>query len=113
MTRPSTLDDHATRARLASVPGWSLAQGKLRRELCFANFQEAFAFMARMALVSEALNHHPEWSNVWNRVVIELSTHEAGGLSELDFEWARRADQALAGTEAAGAVAADCPPATP
>jgi 4a-hydroxytetrahydrobiopterin dehydratase len=72
-------------ARLTALPGWSVKDGKLHRELKFANFVEAFGFMASCALVAEAANHHPEWFNVWNRVVVDLTTHDAGGISERDF----------------------------
>jgi 4a-hydroxytetrahydrobiopterin dehydratase len=74
------------------LPAWSLQAGKLHRECRFANFSEAFGFMARVALAAERLDHHPEWSNVWNRVVIDLTTHDTGGLSNLDLELARRID---------------------
>jgi 4a-hydroxytetrahydrobiopterin dehydratase len=66
--------------------------GKLKRELRFSDFVEAFGFISRVALVAEAMGHHPEWSNVWNRVVIELTTHDTGGLSNLDVELSRRID---------------------
>jgi 4a-hydroxytetrahydrobiopterin dehydratase len=78
------------------LPHWSLVNGKLRRELVFADFVEAFGLMSRVALVAEAMGHHPEWSNVWNRVVIELTTHDAGGITDLDLRLAQRIDQ-LAG----------------
>ena len=78
------------------LPAWTLKEGKLHRELRFADFSEAFGFMTRVALAAEQLNHHPEWSNVWNRVVINLTTHDCGGLSNLDLELAQRID-ALAG----------------
>ena len=74
------------------LPGWCLKEGKLHRELRFADFSEAFGFMARVALAAEQLNHHPEWSNVWNRVTIALTTHDTGGLSNLDVELAKRID---------------------
>ena len=76
--------DDAAR-RMAEAPGWELASDRLRREFQFAGFVEAFGFMSSVALLAEAANHHPEWSNVYNRVSIELTTHEAGGLSERDF----------------------------
>ena len=76
----------------AQLPAWSVVGGKLQRELRFADFSEAFGFMARVALAAEALGHHPEWSNVWNRVRIALTTHDTGGLSNLDVELARRID---------------------
>jgi len=78
------------------LPAWSLKEGKLQRELRFADFSEAFGFMSRVALAAEQLNHHPEWSNVWNRVVINLTTHDCGSLSNLDLALAQRID-ALAG----------------
>lgn len=81
---------------LAAVPLWSLQGGKLHRQLRFADFSEAFGFMTRVALEAEKLGHHPEWSNVWNRVDIALETHDVGGLSAKDFELAARVD-AIAG----------------
>lgn len=81
------------------LPAWQLQHGKLRRELRFADFSEAFGFMTRVALAAEAMDHHPEWSNVWNRVSIELTTHDSGGLSNLDVILAQRID-AIAGGEA-------------
>jgi 4a-hydroxytetrahydrobiopterin dehydratase len=74
------------------LPQWSVRNGKLHRELLFANFSEAFAFMTRVALAAEQLNHHPEWSNVWNRVTLDLITHDTAGLSTLDAELAHRID---------------------
>jgi len=78
------------------LPLWSLVSGKLHREFRFADFSEAFGFMSRVALAAEVLGHHPEWSNVWNRVVIELTTHDTGGLSNLDLALARRIEALLA-----------------
>ena len=78
------------------LPQWSLLDGKLHRELRFADFNEAFGFMSRVALIAETLGHHPEWFNVWNRVVIDLTTHDAGGLSTLDLDLAKRIDGLLA-----------------
>ena len=84
-------------ARLVvELPQWSIAAGKLQREFRFADFSEAFAFMTRVALIAEAMGHHPNWSNVWNRVEINLTTHDLGGLSSLDRELALRIDQLLA-----------------
>jgi len=84
------LSDAAIAALPSNLPGWSLVNGKLHRELRFADFSAAFGFMARVALAAEQLGHHPEWSNVWNTVVIDLTTHDTGGLSDLDVELARR-----------------------
>jgi len=72
------------------LPGWSLVDGKLHRELVFADFNEAFGFMSRVALIAEAMGHHPEWRNVWNRVVVDLTTHDTGGLPNLDRQLAQR-----------------------
>jgi 4a-hydroxytetrahydrobiopterin dehydratase len=71
--------------RLATLPGWSVKDGKLHREFQFADFIEAFGFMARVALVAEKQNHHPEWFNVYNKVNVDLTTHDAGGISAMDF----------------------------
>jgi len=88
MARPQKLSDDEIRARLSSVPGWQLVNGKLHRELRFKDFVSAFGFMTSLALIAEAKNHHPEWFNVYNRVVIDLNTHDAGGITALDFELA-------------------------
>jgi len=79
-------------ALATELPEWRLSNGKLKREIRFADFIQAFGFMTRVALVAETMGHHPEWSNVWNRVVIELTTHDLGGLSGLDVELAKRID---------------------
>jgi 4a-hydroxytetrahydrobiopterin dehydratase len=93
--RPAKLEEAEVRRELADLPHWSLRSDKLHREVRFGDFVEAFGFMSSMALVSEALNHHPEWSNVYQRVVIDLSTHDAGGITTLDLEWARRAERLI------------------
>lgn len=87
-------DEIAT--ELAGLPGWELEDDKLHRELRFDDFIAAFGFMASVALVAERMNHHPEWFNVYNRVVIDLSTHDVGGVSARDFELARAIDQLAA-----------------
>jgi 4a-hydroxytetrahydrobiopterin dehydratase len=74
---------------LAQLPGWALKNGKLAREFRFADFSEAFAFMTRVALAAEQRDHHPDWKNVWNRVSIELVTHDAGAITERDVALAR------------------------
>lgn len=73
---------------LNDVPGWSVESGKLFREFVFPRFVEAFGFMASVATVAEKQDHHPEWSNVYNKVQIHLTTHEAGGITENDFSLA-------------------------
>ena len=84
------------RARLSEIPGWELAEGKLQKTFRFASFVQAFGFMSSVALVAEAMNHHPDWTNVYNRVTIALNTHDVGGISALDFTLARRIEE-LAG----------------
>jgi 4a-hydroxytetrahydrobiopterin dehydratase len=74
--------------RLASLPDWKVAGGKLHREYQFADFIHAFGFMATAAIAIEKMNHHPEWFNVWNRVAVDLTTHDAGGITGSDFELA-------------------------
>jgi 4a-hydroxytetrahydrobiopterin dehydratase len=69
---------------LSRLPGWSLAGGKLHREYKFSGFIHAFSFMTAAALEAERMNHHPEWSNVWNRGCIDLSTHDSGGVTAKD-----------------------------
>ena len=95
-TRPTALSDEEVKACMAGVPNWKLDAGKLRRDFSFGDFSQAFGFMTRSALVAETLDHHPEWSNVYNRVEVHLTTHDAGGLTELDFELARRMDEIAA-----------------
>jgi 4a-hydroxytetrahydrobiopterin dehydratase len=82
---------------LAALPEWSLRDdgSAIYRSLTFADFSEAFAFMTRVALLAEKHDHHPEWSNVWNRVEITLTTHDADGLSERDVKLARAIDSLL------------------
>ena len=85
----------AERAGLsASLPTWEVPPGRdaIRRELRFRDFSEAWGFMARVALLAEQHDHHPDWSNVWNTVRIELSTHDAGGLTAKDVALARAID---------------------
>jgi 4a-hydroxytetrahydrobiopterin dehydratase len=86
MTKVPKLSAEDVNAKLAALPAWSLAGGKLHREYQFADFVDAFGWMTRAALVAERRNHHPEWFNVWNKVVVDLTTHDAGGISERDFE---------------------------
>ena len=88
MARPRALETSEIEAKLADLEGWALEGGKLHRKFEFANFVEAFGFMASMALVAEKMDHHPEWSNVYNRVEVDLTTHDAGGITTLDFSLA-------------------------
>ena len=84
------LDATVIEEELATLEHWDIVDDKLHRRFVFDNFVDAFGFMARVALLAEAMNHHPEWSNVYNRVDIYLTTHDAGGISELDFTLAGR-----------------------
>ncbi len=81
-------------AVLAQLQGWSLVDGReaITRTIKFADFSAAFGFMTRVALAAEKLDHHPEWFNVWNRVEITLSTHDAGGLTDRDVKLAKIID---------------------
>jgi 4a-hydroxytetrahydrobiopterin dehydratase len=95
---PAKLDHDARAALPATLPQWSLAEGRdaIRREFRFRDFSEAFGFMTRVALLAERHDHHPEWFNVWNLVRIELSTHDAGGLTDKDVGLAHAIDALLA-----------------
>jgi 4a-hydroxytetrahydrobiopterin dehydratase len=92
------LDEAARQAALAALPGWSHQPDRdaIAKSFKFADFGEAFAFMTRVALEAEKADHHPEWSNVWNRVDILLTTHSAGGLTGKDIGLARKIE-AIAG----------------
>jgi len=92
------LADAEVRARLPEVPGWELSAGKLEKTFRFPSFVKAFGFMTSVALVAEAMGHHPDWSNVYNRVTIALITHDVGGISVLDFSLAKQIDE-LVSTE--------------
>ena len=87
------LDESALTKALAELPGWQLRDGKLHREFVFADFVAAFGFMTRAALVAKRMNHHPEWFNVYKRVRVDLTTHEAGGISQRDLELAAAMDR--------------------
>jgi 4a-hydroxytetrahydrobiopterin dehydratase len=88
MPSRTSLTAEEINAALKSLDGWTLTGGKLHREYRFADFVHAFGFMATAAIAVEAMNHHPEWSNVWNRVTIDLTTHDAGGITAKDVELA-------------------------
>jgi 4a-hydroxytetrahydrobiopterin dehydratase len=89
------LDAAARQGMAARLPNWRMADGRdaIERTFKFKDFSEAFGFMARAALVAEKMDHHPEWTNVWNRVEVTLSTHSAGGLTELDLKLAEAMDR--------------------
>jgi 4a-hydroxytetrahydrobiopterin dehydratase len=93
MPRPTRLDDATIQSKLQQFGGWELKEGKLHREFNFADFVEAFRFMTAVALVAERMNHHPEWFNVYRTVIVDLRTHDADGISELDFKLASEIDK--------------------
>ena len=94
MTRPQRLQDSEITRKLGALPGWSYDRGRLHKEFQFENFTQAFGFMSRIAPVAESMNHHPDWSNVYNRVVVDLATHDAGGVTELDLRMAEQMQEA-------------------
>jgi len=90
------LTDSQIAEHMKALPGWELGEDRIRRTFRFKDFVEAFGWMSSVALVAERMNHHPEWRNVWATVEVELSTHDAGGLTELDMKLAAEMD-ALSG----------------
>jgi len=86
-----TLPDDEVQRRLQDLDGWSVVDGRLHAEFEFSDFNEAFGFMTRVALVAEKLNHHPDWSNSWNKVTVDIVSHAAGGITEGCFELAGKA----------------------
>ncbi len=82
------LEEGQIATALGALDGWSVIGGKLHRGFVFADFNEAFGFMSRVALIAEQRNHHPEWSNVYNRVVVDLVTHDADGITQSDIDLA-------------------------
>jgi 4a-hydroxytetrahydrobiopterin dehydratase len=93
---PELLQPDDLTQRLNELPGWDHEGDAITRTFTFPDFATAFGFMASAAIVADKLNHHPEWSNVYNRVVVRLTTHDAGGLTELDVQLAARMSE-LAG----------------
>jgi 4a-hydroxytetrahydrobiopterin dehydratase len=86
-------------AALAELSSWAVKDGKLHREFKFRDFVQAFGFMAQAALLAERAAHHPEWFNVYNRVVVDLTTHEAQGITQKDFDLARGMEQIAGGPD--------------
>ena len=93
-------DENQRLEALATLPGWSLVDGRdaITKAYKFANFIEAFAFMTKVALRAEAMNHHPEWLNIYSLVEVTLSTHEANGLTDLDIKLAKLIERAAQGS---------------
>jgi 4a-hydroxytetrahydrobiopterin dehydratase len=89
MSKAKMTDKEIT-AEISQLSDWKVVEAKLHREFKFSNFVEAFAFMTKVAIVAEKMDHHPELFNVYSRVVIDLTTHDAGGISALDIELAKK-----------------------
>lgn len=87
------LTDQQIENELEALKNWSVAEGKLHREYKFENFVEAFGFMTRVALIVERMNHHPEWFNVYHTLIVDLTTHDVGGISERDIKLARMMEE--------------------
>ena len=85
-----TYDANSAQAKLESLPAWEYQDKGIHKTFIFQDFLEAFGFMTRVAILAEKADHHPEWSNVYNRVTIRLSTHDAGGLTDKDFDLAAK-----------------------
>jgi 4a-hydroxytetrahydrobiopterin dehydratase len=94
MARPAKLTESERSEALKTLPGWAQTPGRdaIAKNFKFKDFSEAFAFMARVALKAEQMDHHPEWSNVYNRIEVVLTTHDADGLTALDVALARAMD---------------------
>lgn len=92
---PQKLDSATRAATIAGLDGWTEVEGKdaIFKKFQFADFNEAFGFMARIALIAEQMDHHPEWFNVYNRVEVTLTTHDADGVSELDVKMATKMNE--------------------
>jgi 4a-hydroxytetrahydrobiopterin dehydratase len=90
------LSPTAVTEQLTKLGDWRLSDGKLNLQLVFADFVAAFDFMSKVAVLAETAGHHPEWSNVYNRVEIDLTTHDAGGITMKDFDLAEQINRVLA-----------------
>ena len=84
------LSKRQIKTELGKLDGWSVMRGNLHRIFKFKDFRQAFGFMKRVALAADRMNHHPDWSNAYDKVTVDLSTHSAGGLTKDDFELARK-----------------------
>ncbi len=93
MSNVNVLSSDELKTALNQLEGWTEKHGKLHRQFQFNSFIEAFGFMSSLALVAESMGHHPEWFNVYNRVTIDLTTHDAGGITHKDIELAKKANE--------------------
>lgn len=88
MAKRDLLSDSELERELETLAGWERRENKIHREYLFGDFVHAFGFMAAAAVEAQGMNHHPEWSNVWNKVTVDLSTHDAGGVTRMDTDLA-------------------------
>lgn len=95
MPERKKLSDQEIASAITGLKGWSVVNGKLHKEYQFKNFIQAFGFMSSVALIAESMNHHPEWFNVYHKVIIDLTTHDVGGISNLDFELASKVEKLI------------------
>ena len=86
---PEKLSDEQIRKELSDIPGWNVMNGKLHKDFIFKDFIDAFGFMSRAAIHIEKMNHHPEWFNVYNKIKVDLVTHDAGGITQNDINLAK------------------------
>ncbi len=93
MSKVNVLSAHEIEKALNQLEGWTVEEGKLHSKFQFSSFVEAFGFMSSVALVAESMGHHPEWFNVYNRVTIDLTTHNSGGITIKDVELAKKANE--------------------
>ncbi len=93
--KPSLLSKQELESLPINLPEWDYLEKKLIREFKFTNFIEAFAFMTKVAIIAEGMNHHPEWSNVYAQVKVQLTTHDLGGVSNLDFDLAKQINKLI------------------
>ncbi len=96
--QPKLLNQQELELIKSDLPEWKISQNKIKRELKFQNFIDAFGFMTKVAIIAEGINHHPNWSNVYALVKIELTTHDLGGLSNLDIHLASEIDKLFSGS---------------
>ena len=94
------LNDDEVQKLMTKLPGWKVFNGKLHRTYECRDFVTAFGNMTRVALIAESMNHHPEWFNVWNKVMIDLVTHSVKGISDLDFVLAEKIEEVFTGVSA-------------
>lgn len=97
MPAQKKLTDAEIQQQLQHAKGWSVVNGKLHREFQCKDFVQAFGRMTQVALAAEGMNHHPEWFNVWNKVVIDLNSHDLQGISNLDFQLAGKINEIFGG----------------